>query len=962
TVTPAAEAELSTIDYAAEAAKTTDPLWTEISSTEWTADFTDNKYDSDFKNFSEVRDKPRTSGGGWLREKTITTVITTTTGQKDFYTFSLKADYGIDIDFIEGADTPEINIESVGDIILNGNLNAATDEDNNVVANGTVSVVSSAGSITQVQAAFISAVETNIRSFNSQVVQIQGGIGLPATSPASLSIDSQSPLSGTFGINASGSGTPTVVNTEVFGIGDITVNVVSGSQNSSISVIRAVAHGGNVLLAAADGIHAFDENSVIQGNRIELFTKRTGVGDADQFLQIDSDYVDSNLLAGLTPAEIEAFNLDIGQGGVTATVKALPGEASGSGTAAIEGIYIRELAGDMILVNPVDLPQLEVFADSAITFNASISSINGNIELQTVDGDILDGSFDLFRTAEAFDENSLTETQQQLLDDGVFTLDAMKYPLSPGLVSVLFPHAEFLGTTPNTSPLENPNIVGKSVTLIAGGLSGNDVGIVSDKVGINLTGDFEDLDLIHKQILSTASADDVIGVTYQLLKFVGGNATDLDLKLEDYADGSRWQIINAISTGVDDQLANPQTLATDASAHVLVQYDEDSYGLYKYKGSVANVDLAEQDYGNSALWEKIQVGVATAGAPVYGTDDVTPVIVTPNSTLVEYGKNVYKYTGSDPITVALENIDYANDPDWVVEIADVFAQDASQNKFVNGLAGVVDLIEKETMVADGTTVYSYRGPEATGDLATVVFSEPDWVVVESDADVFVANPGADMYRSSYQSVDINTGDFVYNKFQVIDLTLQLFDDVDIEAETSLTVDAGGDVILDTTTDFIIDHIRAGGDVHLQAGGSILDLGSNATSAIGTFGQLTLLAGVDVQHVDGSGDLRIQILAEQKLTANVPGNFRVDQVPGSLTIALSFDPEGVNLVDPAGVLPDITFDNLTEISEGTNTIDDLFAARITAGGEIDIEVVGGDLLVGLLTSDDSVVLKASGSIL
>ena len=81
----------------------------------------------------------------------------------------------------------------------------------------------------------------------------------------------------------------------------------------------------------------------------------------------------------------------------------------------------------------------------------------------------------------------------------------------------MFPHAEFLGTTPNTSPLESANIVGKNVKLIAGGTAGNDVGAVSDKVSINLTGKFEDLSVEEKQLLSISSADDVIGQTYQLL-------------------------------------------------------------------------------------------------------------------------------------------------------------------------------------------------------------------------------------------------------------------------------------------------------------------------------------------------------------------------------------------------------------------------------------------------------------
>ena len=84
------EAILPDIDFVAEAAAA-DPDWElEEANAKFKPDFTDNKYRSDFLNFSIEQDGPRESGGGWLREKTITTVITTTTGIKDFYTLVLK--------------------------------------------------------------------------------------------------------------------------------------------------------------------------------------------------------------------------------------------------------------------------------------------------------------------------------------------------------------------------------------------------------------------------------------------------------------------------------------------------------------------------------------------------------------------------------------------------------------------------------------------------------------------------------------------------------------------------------------------------------------------------------------------------------------------------------------------------------------------------------------------------------
>ena len=114
---------------------------------------------------------------------------------------------------------------------------------------------------------------------------------------------------------------PSVVNTQTTGEGDITVNVVSQGQQSSITVIRAVAIAGNVQLLAADGIHAQDEHSVIQGNRVELFTKRSGIGDADQFLQIDSGFIDAGFISGLNAAELEALQVKLGDSGLPQLLK-----------------------------------------------------------------------------------------------------------------------------------------------------------------------------------------------------------------------------------------------------------------------------------------------------------------------------------------------------------------------------------------------------------------------------------------------------------------------------------------------------------------------------------------------------------------------------------------------------------------------------------------------------------------
>ena len=57
---------------------------------------------------------------------------------------------------------------------------------------------------------------------------------------------------------------------------------------------------------------------------------------------------------------------------------------------------------------------------------------------------------------------------------------------------------------------------------------------------------------------------------------------------------------------------------------------------------------------------------------------------------------------------------------------------------------------------------------------------------------------------------------VQNKRAIERLTLQLFDDVDIEAAASLALDAGDMVVIDTTGDFRLDHVKVEGDARLRA--------------------------------------------------------------------------------------------------------------------------------------------------
>jgi hypothetical protein len=98
-----------------------------------------NQYPDSFQNKSIDADT-WTTGGGWLRYKTVHTKITEIEGLKDVYTHTLKADYAIAIDFIQGVTSPTILVNTVGNLILEGDMESPE--------HGTITLKSQFGSIT----------------------------------------------------------------------------------------------------------------------------------------------------------------------------------------------------------------------------------------------------------------------------------------------------------------------------------------------------------------------------------------------------------------------------------------------------------------------------------------------------------------------------------------------------------------------------------------------------------------------------------------------------------------------------------------------------------------------------------------------------------------------------------------------------------------------------------------------
>ncbi|MFA7063480.1 MAG: hypothetical protein WC132_05020, partial [Methanomethylophilus sp.] len=484
-----------------------------------------DQYLSSYKN-KTVDGDTWTTGGGWLRKKTVHTKITTVEGLKDVYTNTLEADSPIEISFIQGPTSPVIDVYTRGDLFLEGDIESSE--------NGTISLESAYGSIT-----------------SADTVAIYG---------AAPDIDAGSGSEDIVRVNVEGDkGT-----LNVSAGGDITVRVISSDNASSSLALGAITSGyGDVFLQANNGITAASGSSCITGDRVELFAGDGLLGSAEQALRVNSN----------------------------------TGNSGGLAVKAGGDVNILETTGDLKLIE-------------ATTWDAEAAIYaTGDIRMETLDGAILDGIVEQFRPgdeSQGLTYNDLSAAQKADYDNGLFTLDAATSPVSPGLMSFLYPYTTFMGSAGTSSSMEISNITGQNITLIAGN---GGLGEASDVRSLHLSNGWSNLSDSDKEILATATAEDIIGVQYALYQYTGENAAGVNLNEEDFSTGS-WSRIDIDCVTGTDRFTSQQELMTSGKT-VLVQYSEEEYGLYAYTGANASLNLARQNYDDKTCWEKVSADHST---------------------------------------------------------------------------------------------------------------------------------------------------------------------------------------------------------------------------------------------------------------------------------------------------------------------------------------------------------------
>jgi Ca2+-binding RTX toxin-like protein len=886
--------------------------WTDVTNTTTDGQVT---YLSSFENYT-YKVQSWTTGGGWLRKKTVHTLTTQTFGEKDYYTHTLKADYPIEISFIQGPATPSINIDTKQDLLLQGTI--TTPED------GAITLTSGGDIIFGDTAAILGASPT-ISAGGSVRANVEGG---KASNPTVA-----------FGVMGA-AGDPQVLS--ITSEHDIELRVVydpDGNQSSTIVVGQIISTGGNVILHAGEGIQAFDSSSFIRGNQIELYTTEGAIGSADLPLLVDSDL--------------------LGSGGVAAKARG--------------DIYIREIEGDLKLAQPQTWDDVEasiyseegdiyLHVDSGAILDAFYEEFRPRTQQEA---DELDAKQNLTgqKAREAAEESirieendqtqlyhSYWETYRNAKPDEV-AREIRIESVDAGNNELHFNQAHGLET-------------GDQVFFSVGiDLSGEDYGDTSRWAEMvpnydlgTVTGT---VSLETDQIVKTAD-----GVLYS---YQGENASDVDLNNENYGDVSRWVKINPdydldkLAAGKrvmleteqvvrtndglfyryeGESVSKPQSnLENDLAYYVVVKDDTTiQLALSRYDAAISEtpkvVDVrieGDEDFNYASLLEygysygDLQQDVSTLEEryqkihETYGDGEYDPNFLyqisgqerqariearmfSPGALRYPVSRSLFSILYPDADGAQVQGPDTSEMPNIIgrnitltggaesavgrmtgevtVDLRNGYESLADEQKEILSIATVEDIVgisyglyryqgttadldlkdqdfndgtlwQKLTpdfttstvtspvQIANGQTVlvqsgaayglYRYEGTASAINLAKQVYADGDlWQRVTAD---FVTSDG---------EVLVAQGQLVENKGEIDTMTLAVWNDVDLVEPDRVSVSIGQGVALETAGDFKIDHIEAGGDVRIKAGGAITDLDAGGTAAI-ISGDLILVA-------------------------------------------------------------------------------------------------------------------------
>jgi Ca2+-binding RTX toxin-like protein len=850
-------------------------------------------YDSSYLNSSN-QVQTWTTGGGWMRYKTVHLLTTQITGQKDYYTHTLEADRPIDVQFLQSSASPEINIRTQQDLYVQGTITSPKE--------GSVSL-SASGSVIFMDTAAVLGVSPTIEAGDSVRINVEGGIG-PETGAGFMALQAQSESDG--------------LNIE--SKGDIDIRVVynpDGNQSSTLVVGRLVSTGGDVILHAGTGIQAADEFSLIMGNQIELYTREGAIGSEALPLQVDSDVLSS--------------------GGVAAR--------------AIGGIYIREMAGDLKLSQPRTWEgiQASIYSEQG---DVVLEAVDGAIldayyeefrPRTQEEANALDQKLQLTGAqAQAAAEASIRaeeNTRTQLYHNYWETYRDAK----PGNIN-------------HEMTVAAIDAGGNTITFSqAHGLDTGDQVFFS--VGIDLSDeDFDDTSL-WAEIVPDHDLQTVTGTvsleTGQIIRtmdgtlyqYLGEHEEGVELADENFDDAAgRWAAmvpdydLEALEPGARVMLQTDQMVRTSdgafyryqgESSHMPYANLENNFAYYAVVTGVTTIQLALSRYDAAISENPIVLDIKIEGA-----DNVVLQGNDGDFGHVEFLEFGYTYgpLQQDPLTLEerYQSVHEtygggAYDPNFIYEISDQERQERIASRtFSSGTL----------RYQISPSLFNFLYPDAEGGGGEAPAETPNIIANHvslraggvngqvgrvTGTVVIDLSGGFENLSLEHQEIltyagvdDVVSVTYGENANEIKTLILQVWNDVNVETPNGLNITAGAGVALEVEGDLLVNSIEAEGNVRLVAGRAVIDTYVPGTdAAVSTDGNLNLRAGGSVEAEDGV-PFRIQALG--KASAEVTGNLHIEQIAGDLSIS-----------------------------------------RVNAGGEVKIEVPGGSIYDGL--DNDEVNVKS-----
>ncbi len=816
--------------------------WTDVSATTTDADIT---YDSSFQNYTY--DVQRwTTGGGWLRTKTAHTVVTQTFGEKDYYTHTLEADYPIGISFIQAPAAPSINIDTLNDLHLQGTITSPKE--------GSITLTSG-GDVIFGETAAVLGVSPTINAGGSVRANVEGGKTSKPLSPlAAMSVQGDPQVPQVLSITSEG---------------DIDIRVVfdpDGNQSSTIIVGQIISTGGNVVLHAGDGIQAFDQSSFIRGNQIELYAIGGQIGSADSYLRVDSDV--------------------LGSGGVAA-------RAHGD-------IYIREIEGDLKPAQP------QTWGGDFDGFDASIHSEQGDVYLRVDDGSILDAFYEEFRPRTQQEADKL-DKEQQLTGQGAIDEAEKAIQLEEGAQTQLY-HSYWQAYRDARPSYVAGEIAIKNIDAVKDEISfsqphGLETGDqVFFSVGIDLSkenygdtnrwaGIVPDYDLGNLSGTVSLETDQIVRTVDGILhSYLGEHTDNVDLAAEDYKNAARWAEIapdyalDKLAVGTRVMLETNQLVRTHDGT------------LYSYQGE--SVSKPQSNLENNLAYyvvvkndTTIQLALSRYDAAISKTPKVMDITIEGDvhfnyTSLLEYGYSYGDLQQDVPLDERYQKVhdtygDGVYDPNFIYHISDQERQDRISDRTFStsalrypvsrslfsflypdadgAVAHGTDIIETPNILGGHVTMMTGGENSQVGritDVVTIDLSHGFETLSDQEKEILTVATVDDILDVTYdQNGEVET------------LTLQVWNDINVEASESVTVATGDSVALQAEGDLKIDSVVAGGYVRLQAGGAITDVYTDETTAISTSGNLILNATNAGGYI-GTQDsqLRIDLKGQATLTA------------------------------------------------------------------------------------------------